>query len=104
MTAYASARRTKEAGIRLAVGATSHDVVRLFIRGAARPAAAGVAIGWLGAVGLTRALQSLLPPAAGAGFVTAAAALVVAAVCVVAAVVPARKAASPASLRALRCD
>ena len=80
VTAYAAARRTKEAGIRLAVGATSHDVVRLFIRGAAWPAAAGVAIGLLGAVGLTRALQSLLPPTAGAGLVIGAAALVVAAV------------------------
>ena len=67
VTAYAATRRTKEAGIRIAVGATERDVVRLFVRGAAWPAAAGVALGLLGAVGLTRALQSLLP-AAGAGW------------------------------------
>ena len=105
VTAYAAARRTKEAGIRIAVGATEHDVVRLFVRGAAWPAAVGVAIGLLGAVGLTRALQSLLPEAGQAGIpVTLLVATLVAVVAIAAAVVPARRVAHGDPVTALRCD
>ena len=105
VTAYAAARRTKEAGIRIAVGATRHDLVRLFIRGAAWPAAAGLALGLLGAVGLTRALQSLFPQAGPAGVsVTLGAAMLVGVVAVVAAVVPARRVAHRDPVTALRCD
>ena len=105
VTAYAASRRTKEAGIRIAVGATEHDVVRLFVRGAMWPAAAGVALGLLGAVGLTRALQSLLPAAGPAGVaVTLVAATVVGVVAVAAAVVPARRVAHRDPVTALRCD
>jgi putative ABC transport system permease protein len=105
VTAYAASRRTKEAGIRIAVGATEHDVVRLFVRGAMWPAVAGVALGLLGAAGLTRALQSLLPAAGPAGVaVTLVAATAVGVVAVAAAVVPARRVAHRDPVTALRCD
>jgi putative ABC transport system permease protein len=105
VTAYAAARRTKEAGIRIAIGATRGDLVRLFARGAAWPAAAGVGLGLVGAVGLTRALQSLLPEAGRSGApVTMVAAALVAVVAVAAAVVPARRVAHTNPVTALRCD
>lgn len=43
--AFAVAQRTREIGIRLAVGATSADVVRHFLRGGLQVTAIGVAIG-----------------------------------------------------------
>jgi putative ABC transport system permease protein len=105
VTAYAAARRTKEAGIRIAIGATRHDVVRLFVRGAAWPAAAGVALGVVGAVGVTRALQSLIPQAGPAGvWVTVVATTLVGVVAVTAAVVPARRVAHRDPVTTLRCD
>ncbi len=105
VTAYAAARRTKEAGIRIAIGATRRDLVRLFVRGAAWPAAVGLTAGLLGAVGLTRALHNLLPAAGEAPVaVTLVAAALVAVVAVAAAVIPARRVAHRDPVTALRCD
>ena len=105
VTAYAAARRTKEAGIRIAIGATRRDLVRLFVRSAAWPAAVGVGLGLVGAVGLTRVLQSLIPETGQAGWpVAVMAAALVAVVAVAAAVVPARRVANVDPVSALRCD
>jgi predicted permease len=60
VVAYSVARRTREIGIRIALGANRHRVVGDIVRESARPVVAGIAIGLAGALVTTRALQSLL--------------------------------------------
>ena len=57
---YAVAQRTHEIGIRMALGAQQHDVLKLVVGQALAPAVMGVGAGLLGAAGLTRFLSSLL--------------------------------------------
>ena len=58
--AYAIAQRIQEFGIRLALGATSYDIIRLVGGYAARLAGAGLAIGIAGAYVAGRVLRDLL--------------------------------------------
>jgi ABC-type antimicrobial peptide transport system permease subunit len=60
LMAYTVLQRTREIGIRLAIGATPADVLGLVVGQAARIAAAGVTIGLAGALGLTRIMRTLL--------------------------------------------
>jgi putative ABC transport system permease protein len=102
---FATAQRTREIGVRVALGATRRDVVRLVVGQGLAIAAAGAAAGLAGALASTRALRSLLyevapsDPATFAGIV-ALLALAVAA----ASWLPARRAAGVAPTEALRSD
>jgi putative ABC transport system permease protein len=58
--AYSVGQRVREFGIRVALGARSHDVLRLVLGGALKMTAAGVAIGLVAAALLTRLLGTLL--------------------------------------------
>jgi len=60
VVAYFVARRTKEFGIRMAIGATGGDVLALVLRESGRPLALGSAIGVVGSLALTPALRSQL--------------------------------------------
>jgi predicted permease len=60
VVSYGVAQRRREIGIRTALGANPADVLRLVFRQALRLAAAGLALGAIAAVGLTRFLSSLL--------------------------------------------
>jgi putative ABC transport system permease protein len=53
-------RRTREIGVRMALGATRPQVLGLVAGRAARLFGIGVLVGWVAAFGATRALQSLL--------------------------------------------
>jgi predicted permease len=58
--AYSVSRRTREFGVRVALGATSGDVLRMVLGQGMRTILIGVAIGIVGSLALTRAVSSLL--------------------------------------------
>ena len=58
--AYAVAQRTQEIGIRVALGATTGEVLRLVLIDALKPVAGGLALGMVAAFVLTRALDRLV--------------------------------------------
>jgi ABC-type antimicrobial peptide transport system permease subunit len=57
---YSVAERTREIGVRSALGATRGDIARLILRSGLATVVAGLAGGCLMALGLTRYLQSSL--------------------------------------------
>jgi predicted permease len=58
--AYAVAQRTQEIGIRVALGATAGEVLRLVLFDALKPVGAGLVLGMVAALGLARALDRLV--------------------------------------------
>ena len=101
--AYAVAQRTREIGVRVAVGARMRDVVRLVVRGGLRLALLGVGIGLAGAFAATRLMGSMLYGVAPADPATlAAVALALFAAALFACWLPARRAARVDPIEALR--
>jgi putative ABC transport system permease protein len=102
---YSVARRTNEIGIRMALGARSTDVLRLVGASGMRMAAAGIAVGAVGAAALTRTMAGLLFGVSSFDIATfLAMALVLAAVTLLACWIPARRAAKVDPLIALRYE
>jgi len=58
--AYAVSQRTREIGIRMALGAARSDVLGLVLRQGMQMAAIGILLGVIGAIGVTRLLVNLL--------------------------------------------
>jgi ABC-type antimicrobial peptide transport system permease subunit len=92
--AHSVARRTGEIGVRIALGATRANILRLVFEQGARVAAIGVSLGLLGSFALTRAIRSLLFGLSPVDPVTfASVSLTLVAVALLACYVPARRAA-----------
>jgi putative ABC transport system permease protein len=102
---YSVAQRTKEIGIRMALGAGHQDVIRMILLQGARIASAGLIIGILAAFGLTRYLATLLfSVSPGDPSTFAVVALVLALVALLACYIPARRTSRVDPMTALRYD
>jgi predicted permease len=103
--AYGVSQRTRELGVRIALGARGSDVIAMVLREAMSLSAAGLVAGGAGAVASTRALRGLLF-GVGPGDPTTliGAAVVLGLVGIAAAFVPARRAASIDPIEALRAE
>jgi putative ABC transport system permease protein len=100
---YSVAQRTSEIGVRLTLGAQRSDVLRLVLREGLRMAAAGVALGVLGALLLGRLVEGLLFGIRPADPVTyGAVVVVVILVAALASYIPARRATALDLVSALR--
>ena len=99
------AQRTRELGVRMALGANSNDVLGMVLKQGAILAGSGIAIGLLGAFGLTRLMEAMLFGVSATDpmtFVLVAA--VLGGVAMLASYLPARRAARTDPVEALRAE
>ncbi|HEY7509364.1 MAG TPA: ABC transporter permease [Vicinamibacteria bacterium] len=103
--AFAVSRRTREIGVRIALGAEKRTVLRLVVGDGMRLVAAGTLIGLFGAAVAAQSLQGFLyGVSSGDALTFAAVPVLLAAVALVACLVPARRAARVDPLVALRSE
>ena len=103
--AYSVAARTREIGVRVALGAQPSNVFGMIVRQGLAAAAVGLTLGLMGAVALGRVLTRLLygvTPTDGPTFIAVTAVLLV--VTLAACLVPARRAVRVDPLEALRSE
>jgi ABC-type antimicrobial peptide transport system permease subunit len=102
---YSVTLRTREIGVRMALGARGGDVVRLILRHGLLMVLVGTLAGALGALELTQLMQSLVFGMSASDPLTfAVVALVLLVVAALACYIPARRASRMDPLRALRVE
>jgi putative ABC transport system permease protein len=102
---YTVSHHTREIGIRMALGAQGRDVLKLIVGKGVVLTLIGIALGLLGALGITRVMQALLFGISATDWVTfTAVATLLAFVGIIAAAIPARRATKVDPLVALRYE
>ena len=103
--AYSVAQRTQEIGVRVALGATAGDVLRLVLRSAMSLAGWGIAIGVLGSLAMGRGMRAILYDTDAADpVVLAASAAAIGVAAFLAGLMPARRATRVDPMAALRYE
>jgi putative ABC transport system permease protein len=97
-------RRTREIGIRMALGAVPSSVLRMVLRQGSLPTAVGVGTGIAASVAASRAIDAMFPTTTGDVTSHLLVVPVVVLVAMAAAYIPARRAALIQPLTALRRD
>jgi putative ABC transport system permease protein len=105
VVANLATERTKEIGIRVAVGAQPADILWLFVRNGLALACAGATVGLVGAFALIATLDRIMPELPGKNFIVVMGdAAVLAMVAILSSWLPARRAAKVDPMTALRAE
>jgi ABC-type antimicrobial peptide transport system permease subunit len=106
LVAYAAGRRTKEIGIRMAIGATRQTVLRMVLRQGVALALIGLVVGLFASVGAGALMRAAFPSGDNQRDVLAVVlvAPIVLAVTFLAAYIPARRASRIDPMKALRYE
>jgi putative ABC transport system permease protein len=103
--AYSVSRRTHEIGVRMALGASGPDVLRLVMGESLRLTIAGLGAGLAGAIAIGRLISHMLYGVSATDAVTfASVSLILATVALIAGYIPARRATRVDPMIALRCE
>jgi predicted permease len=102
---YIVSQRTREIGVRMALGAQRADVSRMILRQGILVSMVGILLGVIGTLALTRTVSALLYEVSSTDPITiAAVSLLLLSVTALASYIPARRAATVDPVQALRCE
>ncbi|QNI35127.1 ABC transporter permease [Alloacidobacterium dinghuense] len=104
VVSYSVAQRTNEFGIRMALGASKTDVLKIVLASAGASIGLGIALGFAVSFGLNRLIARWVESSNHNPLLILGAAAVLLAVAILACVAPARRASSVDPMTALRCE